>query len=122
MGKDGRARGMQPLITIRVIEVPVGIDKVLNWIRADTSQGVSDFGTCTGKTRVDEKLTVWTCQHRDVPAGAHKSTYIAAEWLDCDGRVCRFLPRFLYEARNANSFCSGEERAWSEQPCRDEEE
>jgi hypothetical protein len=95
--------------------MPVRIDEVLNWIGANASESIRDFGTCASKTRVDEELTVPTGKYGDISTSAHENAYVAAQSLDGDSGACGFVPRFLYETGSGDDFCPGEECAWSEQ-------
>jgi len=100
-----------------VIEVPVRVDEVLDRVGAYPRKGISDFGTCAGETGVEEKLAVWTCEHRDVSAGTDENANVVAQSLDRDSCVGCFPSRFLYQTGCAHGLHPGKKVARSDQPC-----
>src|SRR5215469_13820406 len=103
MGKDGCASGVQPLVAIGVIKVPMRVDEVLDRIGTNRGQRVSNFWTRTGKAGIGQQLTVPTGENRDISTGPHQNVYVAAEFLDRDGAgggrsaCCLYKPVILSE-------------------------
>ena len=63
---DGGAGGVQPFIAIRVGGVPVAIDQVPDRVLADGIKRSRYSRLRYRETGVDEELSVFTVQHRDV--------------------------------------------------------
>jgi hypothetical protein len=114
MSQNSRPSGVQPFIPIGVVEVPVSIDKVLDWIGANVRFG--NLRTSTSKSGIDEELTVAAREDSDISTSTHENAYVPAQPLDGDRGPCGFVPRFPHETRRGDNFCSGEECSRNEQP------
>ena len=84
MSEDRCAGGVQPLVTIRVVEMPVSIDELLDGIGADRSESLGKLRTRTGEACIDQQLSVRTWQNRDISTGAHQDADVAAQFLNGD--------------------------------------
>jgi len=60
------------------------VDEVLDGLGTNPGQSVSNLWASTGKSGIDQQLTVSTGKNRDVPTAAQQNAYIAAELLDRD--------------------------------------
>ena len=67
-GND-RARGMHPLVTVRVIEMPMGVNKVFNRIATDAIQGRGNSFARARRSRVDNEFAIGPRQDRNVATG-----------------------------------------------------
>src|ERR1700684_4036078 len=63
---DGGADGMQPLVSICVVGVPVAVDQVPHRVWADGIKGSRYARPRYRETGVDEDLSVFAGQNRDV--------------------------------------------------------
>jgi len=63
---DGGAGGMQPLVAICVVGVPVAVDQVPDRVLADGIKRSRYSRLGYRETGVDEELSVFTSQNRDV--------------------------------------------------------
>jgi hypothetical protein len=79
-----------------MIEVPVSVDKVLNWIGANARKSFVNFRTSTRKSGIDEELTVSAGEDSDISTSTHQNAYVPAQPLDGDSGACRRIPRFLH--------------------------
>jgi hypothetical protein len=81
---------MHPFIPVGMVEVPMSVDEVLDWIGTNLTESVADFWPGAGKTSVDQKLTVATGKNGNIPTCSHENAYVATEFLNRDrtGRGC----------------------------------
>src|SRR5215467_2530136 len=77
MGQYCCAGRMQPFISVRVVEVPMRIDKVLDWVGANARKSVGNFRPCAGESGIDQEFTVATGEDRDVASSPHQDVYVA---------------------------------------------
>jgi hypothetical protein len=84
MSKDFGACSMQPFVAVRVVHMPMGIDKVLDRVGVDACEGLRDVGLRDGKTRVDEQLAVLSSKDSDIPTRAHEHADVVAQRFDDD--------------------------------------
>src|SRR5262249_9049309 len=97
VSQNGCARSVQPFIPIGVVEVPVRVDQVLDWIGANARESVGNLRAGAGKSGIANKLTVATGKHGDIASSAHQNAHVVAESLHCDrGAGCSFSC-FFYE-------------------------
>src|SRR5215831_3706646 len=76
---DGRAGFVDPLVAVGMIEVPMGIDEVLDGIRAYVIECVADLLSRGCESRVDEELAIAAGKNCDVAACAEKSADISSK-------------------------------------------
>ena len=86
VGEDGRAFAMQPLIAVGMVEVPMGIDQVLDRVGAEACEGLRDARTRGRNAGIHQKLAVSTGEDSDIAAGAFEHTHVAAQPVDLDRR------------------------------------
>ena len=91
MGDDLRACRMQPFIAVGVIEMPMGVDQVLDRIGAEFACGLQDPRTRRGDSSVDEHLAVGTGEDRDVAARALEDADVATKLMNLDGSLGRIF-------------------------------
>src|ERR1700761_5783373 len=84
---DGRARCVQPLISVGVIPMPVGIDHVLDAGGTELIELRLQLVLRRAYASVDEKLPLWAGQDGDVSTGAKQHCDVAALWLDFQLRL-----------------------------------
>ena len=84
VGDDGGAGGVEPLVAVGVVEVPVGVDEVLDGVVGDGGEGLGDLGAGGGEAGVYEELAVGAGEDEDVAAGAHEDADVSAELLGGD--------------------------------------
>ena len=87
MGDNGCSFRIQPLIAVRVIEVPVRVDQVLDRIVAEAIGCFQNARAGCGDSGIDEHLAVDACQDSDVAAGALEDADVAAQLVNLDGRL-----------------------------------
>src|ERR1035438_1732401 len=76
---DLRADGMQPFITVGVIEVPVRVDEMFDRIGTETFQRLSNSRTRRGNPGVHQEFAVLSGEHGYVATGTFKHTDIPAQ-------------------------------------------
>jgi signal transduction histidine kinase len=72
---------VQPSVSVSVVEVPVRIDEVFDWIRVDAGQSAGNSWVCARETGVDEEFPVPTGEHCNIPTGTHQNAHVATESL-----------------------------------------
>ena len=90
MREDGGSLGVEPLVTIRMVEVPVSVDQMLEWVAAKTVDGVHAPRACRCNARVDKHLAVRADQNRDT--GALDDGDVAAQLVRLERRGSRGVP------------------------------
>jgi hypothetical protein len=90
---DRRARGVQPLVAVCVIEMPVCVDELLDGSRADSLQGGSDLRLRHREAGVHHELPVAPSQDADVAAGAFEHVDTAAHGANRDRALGRLAAR-----------------------------
>ena len=88
MRNDGGALRIQPLVAVGVIEVPVGVDQVGDWIAAEAVDRFEDAAARCGDAGIDKHLAVGARQDGDVAARALDDRDIAAQLMELDGGFC----------------------------------
>ena len=73
------AGGVQPLVAVGVVEVPVRVHELLDRIGADSLKGGGDLRPRHGEARIHQELAVAPREHADVPAGAFKHVDVSAQ-------------------------------------------
>jgi hypothetical protein len=68
VGEDGESGGVQELVAVGVVVVPVGVDERVGSVFADGGDGFANFGDGGGEVGVDE----------DVAVGAGLKNHVAA--------------------------------------------
>ena len=87
MGDNGCPFRIKPLIAVRVIEVPVCVDQVLDRIAAKAVYGFENSRPGYSDRGIDEYLAVGTRDNRNITARALENADIAAQLVDLDGRL-----------------------------------
>src|SRR5260370_34847669 len=87
MGQNGHSFCIQPLIAVRVIEMPGGVDQMSDRSAAEAVGGVQDSRTGWGDSGIDERLAIGTGQDSDIAARALENADVAAQPVDLDGRL-----------------------------------
>src|SRR5580658_506824 len=82
---DGGAGGVQPFVAIRVVGVPVAVDQVPDRVLADGIKRSRNSGLRYGETGVDEELSVFAGQNRDVSSRALEDGNISPQRVNADG-------------------------------------
>jgi hypothetical protein len=77
---------MQPFVAVGMVEVPVRVDEVGDWIDAELRQRLGDLGTRYADAGVDEHLAVGAGQNGDVAPGAFEDADIVAQSVRDDRR------------------------------------
>src|SRR5215470_15451394 len=95
MRQNSRPSGVQPFIPVGMVEVPVSVDKVLDWIGANARESFGNLRTSTCKSGIDEELTVSAGEDSDISTSTHENVYVPAQPLDDDSRTRCRTPRFL---------------------------
>ena len=83
MREDGGALLVQPLVAVRVVEVPMSVDQMFDRVLAKAVGSVQD-----ARAGIDEHLAVGAGQNGDIPARALDDRDIAAQLVELKGR-CR---------------------------------
>ena len=68
MREDHGALRMHPLIAVRMIEMPVRVDEMLDRARVHFSQSVGDLGARGCITRIDHQFSIPSAEDGDVSA------------------------------------------------------
>jgi hypothetical protein len=100
MRKDGGALLVQPLVAVRVVEVPVGVDQVLDRIAAEVVDGFEDAGARRGDAGIDKQFAVGACRDGDVATRALDVRDIPAQLVELNGR-------FSLRSRESGPRCRG---------------
>jgi hypothetical protein len=74
-----------------VIEVPVGVDQLLDGIRVDARQSRKNVRTRGHTFGVDDELPVRTAENGNISARTQKNVHIAPQGLNGDLCASRFL-------------------------------
>ena len=82
MRKDGGALLVQPLVAVRVVEVPVGVYQVFDRIAAEVVDGFEDARPCRGDAGIDKQFAVGACQNGDVATRALDDRDIATQLVE----------------------------------------
>ena len=113
MGDAGGSFRIQPLIAVRVIEVPVCVDQVRNRIAAQPIRSLQDARAGCRDPGINEHLAIGACQDGDIAARALEDTDIIAQLVNLYGR-CRgaitdqiddVASRFWLPITDALQFC-----------------
>ena len=88
MREDGGALLVQPLVAVRVVEVPMSVDQMFDRVLAKAVGSVQDARAGRGNAGIDEHLAVGAGQNGDIPARALDDRDIAAQLVELKGR-CR---------------------------------
>src|SRR6516165_721548 len=83
---------MQPFVSVCMIEVPVRIDQMFDWIIGKTRQR---FGYPRSRTRyagIDENLAIGASEDSNVPPGTLEHTDVAAQLGNADLRGLSSIP------------------------------
>src|SRR5688572_23968545 len=78
----GCSLGVQPFISVRVIEVPMRTDKLPDWLVTQASEGFQDPGPRCGNPSVNEKLPVRSCEDGDIAARSLEYAQAAPQGMD----------------------------------------
>src|SRR5713101_2239390 len=87
MGQNGYPFRIQPLIAVRVIEMPVGVDQMSDRIAAEAVGDLEDSRAGCGDSGIDEHLAISAGQDSDIAARALENADVAAQHMDLDGRL-----------------------------------
>src|SRR5258708_39781450 len=87
MGQNGYAFRIQPLIAVRVIEMPVGVDQMSDRVAAAAARGLWDSRAGRGDSGIDEHLAIGTGKDSDIAARALEDADVTAQPMDLDGRL-----------------------------------
>src|SRR6516225_8288301 len=85
MGDNGCHFRILPLIAVRVIEVPVRVDHVLDRIATEATGLFQDARAGYGDPGIDEHLAVGACQDTKIPTRPPQDTDVTAEPVNFDG-------------------------------------
>ena len=85
MGDNGCPFRIQPLIAVRVIEVPVRVDHMLDRIATEATGLFQDARAGYGDPGIDEHLAVGACQDTNIPTRTLQDTDVTAEPVNFDG-------------------------------------
>src|SRR6516162_7885004 len=119
MGDNGCPFRIQPLIAVRVIEVPVRVDQVLDRIATEATGLFQDARAGYGYPGIDEHLAVSTCQDTNIPTRTLQDTDPTAEPVNFDGRFRGFVTDHIHDVarlreslsrREPSSTCRGRSR------------
>ena len=75
---------MDPLVAAGMVEVPVGVDQLLDGIRVDARESFRDMRTCGNDCRINQQLSVRASENGDIPASTQKNADVAAKILNRD--------------------------------------
>src|SRR5215467_9340549 len=89
MGENGCASRVQPLVAVGVVEVPMRVDQMLDWVGTDRRECGCDFWARTRISGVDEQFTFPTVKDGNISTRAQEDTDIAAKLLHVDSSVGR---------------------------------
>jgi hypothetical protein len=67
---NSRARGVHPLVAIGVIEMPMGVEQMFDWIGTKTAKRVSNFAARAEVPRINDELAVASRKHGNVSTRA----------------------------------------------------
>src|SRR5258707_14778077 len=84
MGQNGHSFCIQPLIAVRVIEMPVGVDQMSDWIAAEAVGGLQDSRAGCGDPGIDEHLAVGTGKDSDIADGALEEHDVSSQHMEFD--------------------------------------
>ena len=105
---------MDPLVATGMVEVPVGVDQLLDGIGVDACDGLLDVWTGGDDFGINQQLSVRAGENRDISTSAQKDADVAAKVLNRDFRCGGFLERSSNDAS-----CLGDQVTWSETSCGD---
>jgi hypothetical protein len=74
-----RADRMKPFVTVSVIEVPMRVNQVSNWIAAEGIERIGDPSSGGRDTGIDEKFSVAAGEHGNISARTFKNADIATQ-------------------------------------------
>jgi hypothetical protein len=74
-----RAARMKPFVTVGVIEVPMGVNQVLDRIGAEGIERIGDPSSGAWDTGIDEKFPIAAGEHGNISAGTFKNADVAAQ-------------------------------------------
>src|SRR6516225_3829230 len=84
VGENGGSFRIQPFVAVSVVEMPVRIDQVRDWITAKVVGGFQNSPARRGDTSIDEHLAVCAGQNSDVAARALKSANVTPQFMNLD--------------------------------------
>jgi hypothetical protein len=88
MSHDHGAIAMHPLIPVRMIEMPMGVQQMAQWSRRYCVQGYFYLRFGGGQATINGKLAVAAGQNDDVAARTHQNEKSASEFTGLD--LCSF--------------------------------
>ena len=97
MRKDGGTLLIEPLVAVRVVEVPVSVDQVFDRIAAQAVHGIKDTGARSGDAGIDKHFAVGACQDGDVATRSLDDRDIAAQLVELDGRFRRVIANQVHD-------------------------
>src|SRR5260370_28314898 len=95
VGKDAGSGLMDPLVAPGVVEVPVGVDQLLDRIGVDACDGLFDVWTGSDDFGIYEDLSIGAGENGDISTSAQEDTYISSKVLNRDFRCGGFFERSL---------------------------
>src|SRR6188768_1496096 len=98
VGDQGGTRTIEPLVAVRVIPVPMGIDDELNATRAQSRQHGLELLLRYSDASVDHELAPTTDQDRDVATGPAHEAHSASQRRERHGRSLRLGVDLVYRA------------------------
>src|SRR6516225_2679267 len=119
MGDNGCHFRILPLIAVRVIEVPVRVDHVLDRIATETTGLFQDARAGYGDPGIDEHLAVGACQDTNISTRTLQDTDVTAEPVNFDGRFRGLVTDHIHDVarlreslsrREPSSTCRGRSR------------
>src|SRR5215472_2561115 len=75
---------MQPLVSVSVIEVPVRVDQMFDWIVAQTRQRFSDPRLGARYPSIHENLAIGAGEDSNISAGTFEDADVAAQLRNSD--------------------------------------
>jgi hypothetical protein len=129
MREDGGALLVQPVVAVRVVEVPMSVDQMFDRVLAKAVGSVQDARAGRGNAGIDEHLAVGAGQNGDIPARPLDDRDIAAQLVELKGRcrrgvaVARLGVGFRRQQPSAvDGQARGDRAAGAETPSRQEAE
>ena len=84
MRRDFGADGMKPFVAVGVIEMPVRIDQVFDWIATETAESFGYSRTRSSDSGIDQKFSVTAGEHGDISARTLENADVPAKFLNID--------------------------------------
>jgi hypothetical protein len=79
VGNDLCPDRMEPLVSTGVIEVPMRVDQVCDWLGVQIRQAFSELRARDANSSINKYLSVGTRQNSDIAAGTFKHAHISAQ-------------------------------------------